>query len=205
MRAGRGFSLIELLIASALLGLFMTSVVAALVYCNRYLQSAESKIAAQTACLQASTWISRTLSEGTMTSVQAVPGVGVSFASPRTPGSGEVTFLQGQLVWKQAMVYYLTNNSLGEPILEHKAFPYSGPPRLDPLPPFPVMAAAAAASDHRRVIARYVRRFEVDIYDVDPIYSPDLQGCARIMIETFVPHYGLDYGVTVRTQVKLEN
>ena len=108
MRAGKGFSLIELLIGAGLLALFMTSIVGTLYYCNRYLKTADAKIAAQGQCLQATMWLSRTINESTMEATTVAPGLGVCFASPRSPGSGEITFLAGKLLWKQTMAYYRT-------------------------------------------------------------------------------------------------
>lgn len=205
MRAGRGFSLIELLICGVLIGFFLTSVVAALFYCNRYLRTAEAKIAAQTACLQTTTWVSRSLAESTLDAVTTTPGLGVCLASPREIGSGEVSFSQGQILWRQTMAYYLTTDAANRTVIEHKGFPYTGPPQLDPMPPMPVLNAVTTATVHRRIIARDVRSFEVEVYSLDPIHPPEVRGCARILVETFLPHYGLDYGITVRTQVKLEN
>lgn len=204
MRAGKAFSLVELLIGGALLGLLMTSIVAALYYCNRYLHSAESKIMAQAQCLQATMWISRSLADSSIKAVQVDPGVGVTFASPRTPSTGEVVFTGGNLMWQQTMAYYLTNNTNNVPILVHKGFPYNVP-TPDPQAPMSVATAITTPSSQSRVVARYVRAMQIEVYQNVPANPPELRNSARIMIETFLPQYGLDYGVTVRTQVRLEN
>lgn len=204
MRAGKAFSLVELLIGGALLGMLMTSIVAALYYCNRYLHSAESKILAQSQCLQATTWLSRSLGDSTMKAITVAPGMGVTFASPRTAGTGEVVFSGGNLMWQQTMAYYLTNNTDNVPILMHKGFPYNSP-TPDPQAPLAVAAAIATPSSQSRVIARYVRSMQIEVYQDVPANPPELRNSARILIETYLPQYGLDYGVTVRTQVRLEN
>ena len=203
MRAGRGFSLIELLIGAGLLGLFMTSIVAALYSCNNYLRIAEAKIDAQSQCLQATMAISRTLNESNLQATTVSSGLGICFASPRNPGTGEISFLAGQLVWKQTMAYYLTTDDADIPVLMQKGFPYPLE-RLDPEAPISVASAMVTASNHTRVIARSVKEFQVETYAPDHP-SPELRNSARIVIETYVPHYNTEYSVRIRTQIRIEN
>lgn len=211
MQAGerRGFTLIELLISSALLTLLLTAIVAALYYCNRYLRASEAKIEAQAQTMKAVNWLARNLSEATPRAIKTAPGLGVSFASPRTPDGREVEFSGARLLWQQNSACYRTNDANNRPILLFKTFAY-GSATIDPEEPRDLPLAIAQGANRTRVIARFIRQFEVEFYAPDfvepPPFEPgSLRGCARIMIESFVPQYGLDYSVTVRTQVRLEN
>lgn len=236
MRAGRlrAATLIEVLICCALLSFVMTAVVAALVYCNRYLRSAESKIAAQAECLKTSIWLSRSLSESHFDNIEphppypALSNVGVAFPSPREPGNGVAEFNQGALVWKQTLCCYKVNDPNGVPIIVLRSYPYPSP-RVDSIRPTfgdvdhpNVPQAFLTGTVWTRTIARYIRKLEIKKFnDSDPEYTHpgyDVSTLAQqqeivkentrtceIIIGSFLPQYGLDYGIEVRTRVRVEN
>ncbi len=219
MRAGRlrAATLIEVLICCALLSFVMTAVVAALVYCNRYLRSAESKIAAQAECLKTSIWLSRSLAESNFDTVVVAPTVGVAFPSPREPGNGVADFDQGALVWKQTLCCYKVNDANGVPIIVLRSYPYGVPNVKEPWMPSgadptrPTVALAMTTGTiWTRTIARYIRKLEVVKFDpatspLPPADQVEFLNTCEITIGSFLPQYGLDYGIEVRTRVRVEN
>ena len=218
MRAGsrRAATLIEVLICCVLLSFVMTAVVAALIYCNRYLRSAESKIAAQAECLKTSIWLSRSLAESNFDAVVVEPFVGVAFPSPREPGNGVADFDEGALVWKQTLACYKVNDANGVPIIVLRSYPYGTPNVKEPWIPSgadptrpTVPLAMSTGTIWTRTIARYIRKLEIEKYV--PVSSPpdatdlEFMNTCQLTIGSFLPQYGLDYGIEVRTRVRVEN
>ena len=220
----KAHTIIELLVASALFIMLLGFVVLALVTCNNYVRNGESKVEAQTQALSASVWLSRSLAEGnvTATCTTTAPATSISFPSPRDPSLGDVAWSNtqgGALIWRQLRFCYfdIATSSLlmkGFPLFYTGVTPtvmWSGFPPFPPtgvvdLPPPQILSSAimSDATPINKVVARNIRSFYVDVYQPDDP-SPERASTANIIVETFVPYYGLDYGITVKTAVRLQN
>ena len=223
-RRWKAHTLVELLISSALFILMLSSLAVVLVSSNRYVRDAESKVEAQTQALAASIWISRNLSESNVTtSVVSNSPVGISYPSPRDPESGDVAWAGsnvGALIWRQVRYCYFIPDK-GQII--YKGFPLqmSGltpTVSMNGFPPFPTgvtdLAPALPAAfpanidtlntSLTKVVARNIRAFTVTLYNVDAV-APDPPRSATLMVESFSPAYSMNYGVQVRTTVRLQN
>jgi len=109
VKKSRGFTLVELMVYSVLLGLLMTGVYTAFYISRAYYDSAQGTTEVQQECLKALNGISRVLGQGnaSTTTVQASPLVGFRILSARTTtGVFQHEASTGNVVWQRWAVVY---------------------------------------------------------------------------------------------------
>jgi len=225
-----GYSLIELVVSIFVVGLLMSSIALALVYCNQYMRTSQTKAEAQEQALNAAVWLSRYLQDGNITAMYAqtsngTTGPGISFESVRDPKTAQVDWSSnttgGTVEWPQNIVVYLQNDTVipDQPDLWSKSIPNpqtGGQYPLDPPTPLTLSAGTTftGAGVTTRVLAQNIRTLMVEIYsniptmsgiDTTPFSNNNNTNTVNITIEAFAPYYGLNYGVNVSTAIRPQN
>ena len=117
MRRLRAHTLLETLIASALMGLCMVGILALVRSGSRYLQLTEARAALQTDAIKLMRKLMDEFSEtndGSFEVGNSSNGSthqGVLFASPRNPASGEVSYdNNGRMLWPKLICFYVSTD-----------------------------------------------------------------------------------------------
>jgi type II secretory pathway pseudopilin PulG len=222
-----GYSLIELVVSIFVVGLLMSSIALALVYCNQYMRTSQTKAEAQEQALNAAVWLSRYLQDGNITAMYAqtssgTTAPGISFESVRDPKTAQVDWSSnttgGTVEWPQNVVVYLQNDLVipNQQDLWSKSIPNPQPGGQYPLdPPTPLILSAGTtftgAGVTTRVLAQNIRTLMVEIYstaqpeDTPPFSNNNNTNTVNITIEAYAPYYGLNYGVNVSTAIRPQN
>ena len=213
VRRARGSSLIELLIASGLIGICLLGILALAQSGSRYMMVTNAKVEMQNSALLLSRHLFEEFSETNDGSFEVgapyeagQTNRGVVFISPRSPVSGEIdTDLYGRLKWQKVVAYYarmdagipcVVRAAKGFPLGDPKCIPGSDPPYRAFVTPCEPLDTFLAGVTQYSVEARNAVEF-------------DCKGDAANL--TFKVHfempsgYGRRYGFVVSSQVFARN
>ena len=133
-RGRKGYSLIEMLVSAALLGLIMAGVQKMLSAGLRYLHAVNTGIELQQQCLLSVLWLTRELSESNPRSVKVFNHPdGILFASPRDDEGNHWIDSSGYVRWPKFICYYVEDQN-GMKVLKRKE-QYMDDPDLHTDPP----------------------------------------------------------------------
>lgn len=188
-KAKKGVSLIELLIATALMGLVMTMILELMYYGNRYVRVQDTKLQVQTECLKAMHTMSRELVEADSLAYNTSPD-GIVFCSPRSDTGNIVFDVFGHMMWYK-FVAFLKEDVNGTPCIVRRMrmLPV---PATEPQPPPTV--ASMIGSGQFETVARNVTKFEVD--NNKP---------TKLLCRVEVKQYGRTFGAEIQTSVFMRN
>ncbi len=194
----RGATLVELIVASLLVGLIMSQVLALIVYGNRFYLKVRSQTEVQRSALLAFRWINSDLMEGTSFSFRFYQeedgGPAFSFGSPKTEDGGVEYDTYGRLLWSSVIGYYLDSDDEGVLYRVLLAIP-SDERSVNP----PVMSRdehgpiALRERGPGRVIARHVHSIEIE------------QGPENIEVVLHARHQELGFGLKLQTKLEMRN
>lgn len=198
----KGYSLIELVVAQAVLGVCLLGIAALVRSGTRYMLLTNAKAELQKSGLLTLRHMTQEFQEtndgsfSTGNSVAAPNGqahYGVVFGSPRDPKDGSIEYQDGRLVWCKFVCYYLRTINGGPAIVRTVA-------KLDPKVPYPPACDAIDTFLLRdygiTVVAKNVAKFEC------------WKESANLLIQlrvTLPANYGKNYGFELETQVFARN
>lgn len=121
MRKARGFTLIEIAVYCALVGMALLAIYSVLIACLTYFNATQANVDLQRSCLSILTKLSSELSESDSATVQiSTDPPGISFASPRDSG-GNFDIASGVMQWQQFVAYYVDTSNVTLPLVRKAA------------------------------------------------------------------------------------
>lgn len=196
----RGHTLIELSVASVLIGICLLGVWALVRSGSRYLMATNAKTTLQRDAILCISRITREFQEtndGSFTvgnTANSSVHKGVLFASPRNPDTGEVDYDdRGRLFWPKLVCFYLAQEA-GIPCVVRTATKIPNPTSYPP--PVVSVDAYLAVPQPIKVIARNVTKFECEkqAASLDITMRCDLPS-----------GFGRRYGFEIQTEVFTKN
>lgn len=159
-----GTSLVEMIVALAILSLVLLAVYILMFNGLRYYQDSEAKLELQRQSLLAIHRVSRKVSETSRYSVETGTNA-LLFAYPRDD-NGYLRFTSDRsILWYRFFCYYLTTMN-GQSVLVSKEFSIPTPPDSPPKPSDFGLSVASVVADNSlpvRVVARGITKFETKI------------------------------------------
>jgi hypothetical protein len=196
MGRSRGTTLIELSVASGLLGLVVLYTYYVMSAGSRYVQVSQATLEVQETSLTALARLSDELDESDGACYFTDPdNNGIIFASPRDADSHIVFSDSGQMQWTKLICYYLDSID-GQPALIRKEKLLASPVPITTPP-----SIVASIADFRnegslppRVVARHISAFKA---------TPD--NPVDITVVASLTHFDKDYELTLTTRVLMKN
>lgn len=200
IRTERGISLVELMVASAIVGLLMIEIWRLVAAGSSFYHRVRSQGEVQRNTLLALRWIGKDLSSGTTFSFRQydvdgadpVTHPGIVFGSPSVAGSNAVTYDEnGRMLWNSIIGYYIdpTDHALYRqqlPISPARSFP----PTIDNDVHSTDQLAKLAKP---RLVARHIKEIITR------------QGPTDIRIEISTLDEELGFGIKVQTRLEMKN
>ncbi len=160
-----GVSLVELVVASFIVGLLITEIWAMMFFGARYMVRSNETLELQLATLKSLNWLSRELAEGSPVSFrneteETAPIKGIVFSMPRDT-SGRVRYASGRIQWASYVCYYLDESGPNTQLI--RAVEGFAPQDTAPtIPPsHGVDHFATSPSVSRRLVATNITAFTV--------------------------------------------
>ncbi len=202
----RGATLVELMIASGLLMLVMTSVSLLIRASSRHYMVMDASLDLQKESVLAANWVTREMAESNQNSVTYYPPgtghEGVTVGSPRTVTGGMQYTSGGALVWQKRVCFYI-DTVANKSVLQRMEWPLNPkttyPPRIYDIGQFPGPANTPAyflgLGAPRRLVAKNVDRLIVDT-SVAPI---------AVTLELSSMRHGKPFSATILSKVHFRN
>lgn len=200
MNRFRGHTLLEVVIASALMGICLLGILALVRSGARYLQLTEAKTALQSDAIKLMRRLMDEFSETNDSAFEVGNSTngstrqGVVFASPRNPVSGEVSYDgAGRMLWPKMVCYYLTQEQGVGCVARNVAavpHPTAFPPSL------PSLDNYLSIEYPSRILARNVSLLEL---------KREASVLALQLRMELPASYGRKYGFEVKTQIFTRN
>lgn len=201
----RGASLIELIVASFIVGLMMLEIWKLVAAGSTFYRRARSQSEIQRNSLLALRWMARELSEGSSIAFRGYPTEntlgeatgtvhgGIAFGSPQLTGEPRVTYnSEGRMLWASVICYFIDPNDF---TLYRQQVPLPAPFRTSP----PIIdndehhPDVMARRPRPRVVARHIRKIESQ------------QGPKDIIIKLSTRDTELGFGINVQTRLEMKN
>lgn len=168
----RGTTLIELAVATCIVGLLMIEIWGMMHYGARYMKRSNETLELQISTLKALSWMSRELAESSPISVRnetdgSYPTKGLVFGVPRDENGNLVHDANGRLRWMALVSYYIDDTPGQRPRLMRAVEPWPAGPSapINPIPP-------SQGADHFRTSAAIINRRVVAVGVTDLIVTP---------------------------------